>query len=327
MLRDIIFYGQGVGVYALGLPVWLVWPFYGILLLLAFWNFYRLARDNYIAAKTEEKALKIFQLLLKRGFYVISDMVGEQVATQKEAEKAQMQYLNHIYSIKNNADKIAISVKPSQCGLYIDVKLCRSILGSIICMADRHHVFVWIDAEKKKDREVVFNIAAFLKIKHCDNFGVALQANHSDAGQFLKKYMKFDIPVRLVKGAYTDGDLERDGLINENFVNLMKYYYDPILKSPKLKNIALGTHDEALINIGILWKVVKEFQFLYGVNSVLAEQLCDRGIRVAIYVPWGKNAGHYLFRRFREGIRFKTFFLFIRNLWSGYWFRRRLARL
>ena len=169
-------------------------------------------------------------------------------------------------------------------------------------------------------------MAVFLKSRRCDHFGVALQANHSDAGKFLKKYMKFDIPVRLVKGAYTDGDLQQDGLINENFVDLMERYYDPILESSKFKNIALGTHDEALINIGILWKIVKEFQFLYGVNSVLAENLLSRRMRVAIYVPWGKESGAYLYRRFREGIRFKTFFLFLRNLWSGYRFRRRLAR-
>ncbi|MBI2591587.1 MAG: proline dehydrogenase family protein [Candidatus Brennerbacteria bacterium] len=315
-------------VYSLGLPRWLMWPFYVIFLFFIFWNFYRIMRNNYIAAKTEEKAFEIFQLLLKRGFYVISDIVGERVKTRNEAWDSKHRYIEHIYFISKNCYKqISISVKPSQCGLYIKYELCREILGAIIAVAHRKNIFVWIDAEKRKDRNNVFHIAAYLKNKRCDNFGVALQANHSDARLFLEKYMKFGIPIRLVKGAYTDGDLRHDSLINEQFVNLMNYFYDPLLQSPIFKNVALGTHDKVLINLGVAWKIAKEFQFLYGVNSVLAEQLLNSGERVAIYVPWGKKSGAYLFRRFREGIRFRTFFLFIRNLWSGYRFRRRLARL
>lgn len=311
-------------VYVLGLPRWLVASFYGILLLLIFWNFYRLGRDNYIVAKTEEKALKIFRFLFKKGFFVISDIVGEQVKTRNEAWQAKIRYIDHIYSIKNNAEKIAISVKPSQCGLYVSNGLCRAILGSIISVAFRHNIFAWIDAEKKQDRNNVFHIAAFLKGKHYDNFGVALQANHSDAKIFFEKYLKFGIPVRLVKGAYTDGDLK--GLaIDENFMDLVDFYKDCFEQKSNTPFLALGTHDKDLISYA--GNLPKEFQFLYNVNVELAERMVMAGKRVFIYSPWGKNSGAYLFRRFQEGMRFKTFLLFLRNLWSGYWFRRRLARL
>lgn len=310
-------------VYALGLPRWLIWPFYGFLLLLIFWNFYRLARNNYIVAKNEEEALKVFQFLIKRGFHVISDIVGEQVITKKEADKAQMRYMHHIDSIKNNAERIAIAVKPSQCGLYIDHQFCRKIIGSIVYSADRHHIFVWLDAEKKSDRDAVFHIAYFLKFKKLDNFGVAIQANHSDAKIYFEKYLRLGISVRLVKGAYTDGDL-KSSAVDKNFYKLVDFYVDYLSKKDDSQFLALGTHDKNLITYAE--SSAKELQFLYDVNSKLAEEMAGAGKRVFIYGPWGNKPGAYLYRRFREGMRFKTFFLFLRNLWSGYWFRRRLAK-
>ncbi|MEK7147199.1 MAG: proline dehydrogenase family protein [Patescibacteria group bacterium] len=327
MFSSLVFFA----IYVLGLPRWLIMLFYGILLLLIFWNLYRLLRNNYIAAKTEEKALQVFKLLLKRGFFVISDIVGEQVKIKNEAWRAKDRYISHIHSIKHEGERVAISIKPSQCGLYVNInnpELCRKIISSIISQAYLNNIFVWIDAEKKQDREDVFRILFFLKSKarnwRGDNFGVALQANHSDARQFLEKYLKFNIPVRLVKGAYTDGDLKGPA-IDENFYNLVDYCDEYAVENPNAVFLSLGTHDKDLIFYA--GNSVKEFQFLFGVNCDLAEKMVKAGKRVVIYAPWGQNAGAYLYRRFREGIRFTTFFLFLRNLWSGYRFRKRLARL
>lgn len=274
----------------------------------------------YTAGSSFDEADQKIKRLLDQGFGITSDILGEFVGSKDDIERSVSEYKNHIFQIPG----LSLALKPSRIGLEISETIFKLNLLRILAEAQKHKVFVWIDAEKKKDRDTVLMVVLEIHSFGYHNIGLAVQCVHSDAKDYSLKLLKKHIPVRLVKGAYTDGDLKKDTQITQNFKDCFWtaccYYKDNIPEQCNLAYIAVGTHDSKLIDYALAFTKDKDMghliqiQMLYGIRVKLQHELVRSGENVLVYVPWGSDASGFLKRRLAEGIRPRALLLFLRNI-------------
>ena len=294
-----------------------------------FFNF--LARI-YTAGKTIGEAEPKIQRLLDCGFSVTSDLLGEFVREPEKIKTVIDEYKAHIDflgSIKKKfpEKEISLSIKPSRIGLEMNALFFQKNLMALAAEARKKGVFIWLDAEKKKDREMVLGTAMRLGALNYRNIGAALQCVHSDAKKYLPELLEKGVALRLVKGAYTDGDLSDREAVNENFRKIFWTAIHYYKNSEKKAVVAVATHDERLINYALMFRGDKEIgkliqiQMLYNIRKKLQTKLASAlRYNLLVYVPWGSDTSGFLKRRLAEGIRPGTRWLFIRNIWEAWWY-------
>ena len=291
---------------------------------------FKTAFRAYIAGVDIDEAGPKIKKLLCAGLNITSDILGEFINTQHGVLDVMKEYENHtlvLWFWQKNFPKrsVSLAIKPSRLGLEIYEEMFKANLEKILYLAREKGIFVWVDAEKKKDREAVLNAVMLMRSKGYENIGLALQCVHSDAENSLVRLLKSGTPFRLVKGAYPDGDLKSREQINRNFKNLFRsalFHYrnekpKGDIRHPK---IAVATHDTDLIRYALCFERDKhlskiiQFQMLYGVRMKLQMQMAKEKKDILVYVPWGKDARGYFLRRCREGIKPSVLALFLRNI-------------
>lgn len=296
----------------------------------------RLVINSYVIAGSEKKALARIEKLLSAGFNITSDPLGEFIKSPLLIPGIVDGYIEHIEKLgtlkkKYPERKISLAVKPSRLGLEIDRVIFQSYADRITEAAQKNNIYVWLDAEKKSMQKLTSDAVIFLKLGGLNNVGIALQSVHTSSLGFLRELAEMNIPVRIVKGAYPDGDLISPNDIDANF---MKLFYEaaPLYSHKPLNFIAVGTHDSALHaqisfekTMLLRREVSVEYQLLYGVRANLQEELRESGANILIYAPWGtfKNALGYFTRRLREGIKPNALSMFAKNIRESYGFRKK----
>lgn len=284
------------------------------------------AGDNFNTARQK------IEHLLEKGFSITSDLLGEFGSDPEKIKSLVEQYVAHIEvlgSIKrahlNKA--VTLAIKPSQIGLGLSPLYFQKNLMQILTAARNEGIFIWVDAEKKEDREAVSSIVIRMNSFFHGFVGLALQSVHSDAMQFLAKLLEKNVPVRLVKGAYTDGDLTDINDINLNYRKLFweaLYHYK---NSPEKSIVAVATHDERLINYALAYRRDEEVghiiqvQMLYNIRKKLQMELVGQQYNVLVYVPWGSDRIGFLKRRLEEmkkGMLKSNRWLFVRNIFEAW---------
>lgn len=200
----------------------------------------RIMAKRFIAGECFEKAEKTMRRLYKSKRDATLDQLGETVLTEIDAEA----YLNKClllvtgfskYSQRGEANrshifKANVSVKVTALSSVVDPfdfeKTYSSIgprLKSIFLAAKENKVFINIDAEHYRYRDLVFKIYRKVLLETPElegyaGFGIVVQAYLRDAyPHFLEilelaKKRKLVMPIRLVKGAYWDAEtLEAEG--------------------------------------------------------------------------------------------------------------------
>ena len=145
----------------------------------------------------------------------------------------------------------------------------------------------------QKKAAALTNMKLGLLNKKYGNVGVAIQVNLCRTWADIDHLIKNEVSIRLVKGAYR-GDAKESGIpLNQAFCSMAHY-----LKLQDANSPAIATHDEE-----ILKKINDKFydyEFLYGIRRDLQKGLLDKGHKVRIYVPFGKNWLPYALRRLKE---------------------------
>jgi len=242
---------------------------------------YPLAK-RFIAGYDFNSARPIIDSLIKNGYQVTIDHVGEMSDTLEDTQHTYHEYIKILDSYSN----IDISIKPSQIGLFIDSPnakgLCSTVLAQLAEHARDTNNTIRLDMEDS--RATVDTIA--LAITH--KTGCAIQVNHPDTYSLIKQLLANDVPIRLVKGAYR----EADSVTDEDRIHDLFLLYTQLDKT-----ITIATHDESLLD---KLQDRDEFEFLYGVRRDLQKKLKDEGKQVRIYVPYGENWLPYTVRRLKE---------------------------
>lgn len=281
------------------------------------------------------------------------------VSEKPERDQYVEAYCTHIKNLAKLHDSgaiklAAISIKPTQ--LYHakegagELREALMEIGRIACA---HNVECTIDAEGPHTHALVYG--TLLQLAEAGYpFGACFQANCQSSQEFFNAYIERGLRIRIVKGAYSEA-LTDIHLINERFWRMA---YTAAMHQGVIE---LGTHDLALL-ADVLWMFERmeippervRLQMLYGIRMNLQTALAQgTGIRrylhsiprkqredalrvltrygtgnVMTYAPWGGalSAVRYLERRLGEGIRPGLRWLFVRNVWESYWWRRKYVR-
>ena len=236
---------------------------------------YPLAK-RFIAGYDFTSAKPAIDKLIHNGYDVTIDYVGEMSTTLEDVQSAVKEY-THILDSYSNID---ISVKPSQLGLLIDLRLCGAALSQLAEHARSTNNTIRLDMEDSRVTQDTVELA----IKH--NVGCAIQANHPDTLTHMHSLISHNVPIRLVKGAYKE-DIS-------NIKDIRDYF---LLYADIEGDITIATHDEILLD---QLSHHNKYEFLYGIRRDIQNTFKSNGKQVRIYVPYGSNWLPYTLRRLKE---------------------------
>ncbi|MFH1159446.1 MAG: proline dehydrogenase family protein [bacterium] len=264
---------------------------------------------KYIAGETLDDAIRVAKELNTEGIMITIDLLGEFITRLDGATAYKESYLRIIDRVEAEKINSNYSLKPTMFGLLIDEEACYRNIREIVSKAASFNNFVRVDMEDSQctDREI--HIFRRLKKEFPKNVGLVFQA-------YLKRTLKDiehlkdihspEVPLnfRLCKGIYVEPEaiaFKKYEEINEHFLNDL----DTIFREGIYPGIA--THDKplvegayALIEKYCIPKEKYEFQMLYGVTPELRKSILEKGHRMRVYVPFGKDWFGYSTRRLKE---------------------------
>jgi len=263
----------------------------------------------YTSGQTIDDALVESRKLNQGGIMVSVDLLGEYVKNLGEADIYKRQYIDLIK--KFTAEKIDghFSVKPSMFGLLLDQEVCYQNLYEIVDVADQCNTFIRIDMEDSECTTIELEIYRRLKLKFPARIGVVVQAYLRRTLDDVKNLMDLNLheaPLnfRLCKGIY----IEEERIAYKGHQEIRDRYIEDLRFM--LQNgiyVGIATHDKYLIEKAYelidqlnIPKEKYEFQMLYGVTPLLRQSIVDRGHRMRVYVPYGKQWFTYSTRRLKE---------------------------
>ena len=279
--------------------------------------------QRYIAGETIEDGLKAAHELNGKGILVTIDLLGEFIKDIRQANDNKNQYLEIISRFTTNGFQGNFSVKPTMFGLLIDEEKCYTYLREVVKFATERNSFIRIDMEDSQCVDKEINLYRRLKAEFPKSVGLVLQAYLRRTPTDLENMMDMHLPgsplnFRLCKGIYIEPkEIAWKGYdeVRRQFLFILDY----MLKHKMYVGIA--THDKFLIEGA--YELIKkyntpkeevEFQMLYGVTPELRASVVEKGHRMRVYVPFGKEWFGYSTRRLKENPRMA--FLIIKALFK-----------
>lgn len=278
--------------------------------------------ERFVAGETLEEALRVARGLNALGIGAILDYLGENVASDAQADAALAAYLDSLTAIGATAGAPArldahISVKLTQLGLdqSFEGALARMRRLCAAATAAGTRVAIDMEAHQYTDRTVA---AYKLLREESDRLILCLQASLRRTQADVTLLDPARSQIRLCKGAY-----DEPGDIAYNRWDTMASYrrlLGTLLRASPYT--AVATHDDLCVKeaqrIARRWRIPNnrlEFQMLYGVRRDLQAALVEQGHRVRVYVPFGSQWYPYLMRRMAE--RPANLRLFVESLLRG----------
>jgi proline dehydrogenase len=259
--------------------------------------------SRFIAGEESSDALRVVSRLNADGFRVTLDYLGESVKEAAAAEGACEAYLNLLDQLAAENLDSHVSVKLTQLGLAIDEELARRSLARLAESAARYRNFVRVDMEGSAFTDATLRVFCSVDAPR-DRLGIAIQAYLRRTPADVDELLRRGVRIRLVKGAYNEpSDV---ALIRKRDVDMS---YQKLMEKLLVSGIyhAIATHDERLIAAAEAFARERriapenfEFQMLYGIRRRLQRTLIQRGWRVRLYVPYGREWYPYFMRRLAE---------------------------
>lgn len=278
-----------------------VWSEIFLLLFLAsLWSL----KKRFIPASDVESAILVAKRIQEQGSTPVINLLGEHDHSRENIERTYRQYLHLIDRLHEEGIKGKISVKPTQLGLAISRELYRDYIFGLSRRAYRQGIPLEIDIESLQYLDDTLGV--FMEIPGAFLVRQAVQAYLKRSKEDIGKLIGWHKKVRLVKGAYAEGDLnkpETQAQMENLAEQLLTCGNEPAIATVGDKDL-----------IGFLtvfhWenKIEKDkfiFQMLYGRSDEIKEVLRDCGFRVEVYMPIGpwRKALPYVWRRIKEIIK------------------------
>jgi proline dehydrogenase len=258
---------------------------------------------RFIAGEELEDAVRTVRRLTGEGFAVTLDYLGESVHETPHAEQARDVYPSILDRLEAEGIQSHISVKLTQLGLDIDEALACRNLRAICERAARLRSFVRIDMESSAHTDATLRVFRAADAPR-EVLGIVIQAYLYRSEADIAGLLECGARIRLCKGAYMEPPeiaFPRKADVDANFVRLM----ERLLASGH--EHAIATHDPKMVAATLEFARAHgisadrfEFQMLYGIGRRLQRDLLQKGYRVRIYVPYGKQWYSYFMRRLAE---------------------------
>lgn len=264
---------------------------------------------EYIAGETIAQAVEAAKKLNDEGCLTTLDILGEFITNLDKAEANKDEYLEVIESAEKAEVKGNYSLKPTSFGLLLDKEIAYQHIKEIVAKAASYNNFIRIDMEDSPCTDLEIELFRKIKSDYPENVGLVFQSylkrTHQDI-ENLKDLHNATVPLnlRLCKGIY----VESASISYKNYHEINDHFLDDLqlmFKNQMYPGIA--THDKPLIDGAIKliekYKVPKdmyEFQMLFGVTPALRKSILEKGHRMRVYVPFGKQWFGYSTRRLKE---------------------------
>ncbi|MDK9705426.1 MAG: proline dehydrogenase family protein [Desulforhopalus sp.] len=264
---------------------------------------------EYIAGETLVEAIENAKKLNSQGIMTTIDVLGEFITTLDEAEANKREYLEVIEEAEKAGVNGNYSLKPTFFGLLLDKNVAYGHIREVVAKAASFGNFVRIDMEDSPCTDMEIELYKKLKAEFPANVGLVVQAYLKRTLNDIKNLndihsIESPVNLRVCKGIYVEPEtLVYKGYaeINQAFINDLEYMFQQKMYP------AIATHDVQIINAAYAliekYQVPRdayEFQMLYGVTPSLRQSIVDKGHRMRVYVPFGKQWFGYSTRRLKE---------------------------
>lgn len=283
---------------------------------------------QFVLGRDIEEAFQSAQPLMKKGYRMSYDILGEGARTVIDAERYFESYAAAIRYIGERGGqdgrKPGISVKLSalhprycfaqrqQCVPEMTVRL-----RALALMAAGYGLSLTVDAEEAErlnlSIEIIEAVMMDPGLRGWDGFGLAVQAYQKAALPVIDHVMSLArqrggrVQIRLVKGAYWDSEIKKAQIAGLDAfpVYTRKYHTDAsymacaarMLAAPEAVYPMFATHNAA--SAAAILEMVRargeaagsfEFQRLFGMGQALHDLLIeDEGVNVSLYAPVGPH--------------------------------------
>ena len=259
---------------------------------------------RFIAGESVEEAIEAAREIQRNGLMVTLDYLGESVASIAAADAATRSYIGVLERIAAAGIERNISLKLTQLGLTIDRATCVDNLRRILDVATAKEFFVRVDMEDSPFTAVTLEVFETMWQQGYRNVGIVLQSYLPRSEADAARMNELGARVRIVKGAYNepkDAAYQAMADVDAAFVRIMQL----LLTHGTCP--AIATHDPAMIDATRAFAAAHgldaskyEFQMLYGIRRDLQNSLIRDGLRVRVYVPFGREWFPYFMRRLGE---------------------------
>ncbi len=287
---------------------------------------------QFVLGQTINDAMTQAKKLQPKGYEFSFDMLGEGARTHEDAERYFASYKNAIAQI--TGEGLGISVKLSALHPRYSVAqqdLCVPALleklKELCVMAAAKNMPLTVDAEEVArldiSLDIILGVAADPAFAHWNGFGLAVQAYQKRALPLIEYLIEFAraqnkiMQIRLVKGAYWDGEIKRaqmegleDYALFTRKMNTDLSYLacaQKLLAARDVIRPLFGTHNaytvEAILDMAGTSRQGFSFQKLFGMGDALYERVIEtQNVPVSIYAPVGVHQDllPYLVRRMLE---------------------------
>lgn len=278
---------------------------------------------EYIAGENLAEAIVNAKKLNAQGILTTLDVLGEFITTLEEAEANKREYLEVIEAAEKAGVQGNYSLKPTFFGMLLDKDVAYAHIREVVAKAASFGNFVRIDMEDSPctDREI--ELFRKLKKEFPANVGLVVQAYLKRTRQDIESMLdmntsEYPVNLRVCKGIYVEPEslaYKDYREINEHFLSDVEYMFQQKMYP------SIASHDIPVIEGA--YKLIEkykvspdkyEFQMLYGVTPALRQSILDRGHRMRVYVPFGKQWFGYCTRRLKEnpkmaGVILKALFM------------------
>lgn len=300
----------------------------------------RIMGQHFVLGRTVDEAMKNAKKYIQEGYDYSYDMLGESAITQADADRYYESYMSAIKKIAANThDKNqhpSLSIKLSALHprfeethrdrvlIELGARVEKMVLSGI-----EHNVGITIDAEEADRMELTLALFELIYakpfVRGWEKFGLVVQAYSKRALPALCWLTKLakdygdEIPIRLVKGAYWDSEIQHSQVmgLSDYPVFTRKEYTDTAylacaryLLSDVTKNAIypqFASHNAHTVSsIKVMAPIGRDFEFqrLHGMGDDLYSSVLKttENINIRIYAPVGSHEDllPYLVRRLLE---------------------------
>jgi len=262
----------------------------------------RMAR-RFVAGELLDEAIAAARASNQAGMLASLDFLGENVASEADAQRARDLYLAKFDRIAQEELDANISLKLTQLGMDLGEEFCQAMLEPIVERAAGYGNFVRVDMEGSVYTQRTIDLVRRVRAKNAA-VGTVIQSYLYRSEQDVRDLLAVGCRIRLCKGAYNepaDIAFPQKADVDANYVKLMQ------ILLPSGIYHGMATHDLRMIEATIdfaakngIGKDQFEFQMLYGIRTDLQQKLVRDGYQMRIYIPYGSDWFPYFMRRLAE---------------------------
>jgi proline dehydrogenase len=281
----------------------------------------RLIAEDYVAGETLTDAVATALDRVDKGLEVTLHPLSTEIADPRAAEDTTGSLIGAVEELGSWPElegHAEVSINLTSLGLRLPGGGPRAALehAEAVCRAARNHgVLVTVEDEGPEVHPETFEIVTSLLADFPDT-GVVVQAARHDSLDQIRELAAPGRRIRLCKGAYSGP--AREMVTRPHDVDLrMASCLRALLQSPATAMIA--THDPVFVAIAerLIADLGRgpddtEFQMLQGIRPLEQRRLADIGLKVRVYLPWGREWYRYCARQLLD--RPANLWLFSRSL-------------